>query len=106
MPERLCNFICSLRPNEDKLTYSVIFDLNDDAEIKASRIVHTIIRSNRRYAYEEAQQVLEDNGVVDGTGKPAPNPERQATRTNTAGNCAPSTDWPRNCASAASRMAR
>ena len=74
LPERLCNFICSLRPNEDKLTYSVIFDLNDDAEIKASRIVHTIIRSNRRYAYEEAQQVLEDNGVVDGTGKPAPNP--------------------------------
>ena len=74
LPERLCNFICSLRPNEDKLTYSVIFDLNDDAEIKASRIVHTIIRSNRRYAYEEAQQVLEDNGVVDGTGKPAPHP--------------------------------
>ena len=74
LPERLCNFICSLRPNEDKLTYSVSFDLNDDAEIKASRIVHTIIRSNRRYAYEEAQQVLEDNGVVDGTGKPAPNP--------------------------------
>ena len=74
LPERLCNFICSLRPNEDKLTYSVIFDLNDDAEIKASRIVHTIIRSNRRYAYEEAQQVLKDNGVVDGTGKPAPNP--------------------------------
>ena len=74
LPERLCNFICSLRPNEDKLTYSVIFDLNDDAEIKASRIVHTIIRSNRRYAYEEAQQVLEGNGVVDGTGKPAPNP--------------------------------
>lgn len=71
LPERLCNFVCSLRPNEDKLTYSVIFDLDDEANIKASRIVHTIIRSNRRYAYEEAQQILEDNGVVDGTGKPA-----------------------------------
>ena len=74
LPEHLCNFVCSLRPNEEKLCYSVIFDLNDDAEIKASRIVHTIIRSNRRYAYEEAQQVLEDNGVIDGTGEPAPNP--------------------------------
>lgn len=71
LPERLCNFVCSLRPNEDKLTYSVIFDLDDEANIKASRIVHTIIRSNRRYAYEEAQQILEDNGVVDGTCQPA-----------------------------------
>lgn len=71
LPERLCNFVCSLRPNEDKLTYSAIFDLDDEANIKASRIVHTIIRSNRRYAYEEAQQILEDNGVVDGTDQPA-----------------------------------
>lgn len=71
LPERLCNFVCSLRPNEEKLCYSAIFDLDDNAEIRASRIVHTIIRSNRRYAYEEAQQVLEDNGVVDGTGEPA-----------------------------------
>ena len=74
LPEHLCNFVCSLRPNEEKLCYSAIFDLDDNAEIRASRIVHTIIRSNRRYAYEEAQQVLEDNGVVDGTGEPAPNP--------------------------------
>ena len=74
LPERLCNFICSLRPDEDKLAYSVIFDLDDEANIKAFRIVHTIIRSKRRYAYEEAQQVLEDNGVKDGTGLPAPDP--------------------------------
>ena len=74
LPERLCNFVCSLRPNEDKLTFSAIFDLDDEANIKRSRIVHTIIRSNRRYAYEEAQQVLEDNGVIDGQGKPAPDP--------------------------------
>jgi len=71
LPERLCNFVCSLRPDEDKLTYSVIFELNDDAEVKSYRIAHTIIRSNRRYCYEEAQQVLEDNGVVDGQGEPA-----------------------------------
>jgi ribonuclease R len=72
LPERLCNFVCSLRPDEDKLCFSVIFDLDEDANIKKYRIVHTIIRSNRRYCYEEAQQLLEDNGVVDGTGEPAP----------------------------------
>ena len=77
LPEHLCNFVCSLRPNEEKLCYSAIFDLDDNAEIRASRIVHTIIRSNRRYAYEEAQQVLEDNGVVDGTGEPAPAPGKE-----------------------------
>lgn len=71
LPERLCNFVCSLRPDEDKLTYSVIFELNDEAEVKSFRIVHTIIRSNRRFCYEEAQQILENNGVVDGQGEPA-----------------------------------
>lgn len=76
LPERLCNFICSLRPDEDKLAYSVVFNLDDEANVKSYRIVHTIIRSNRRYAYEEAQQVLEDNGVKDGTGEPAPAPGR------------------------------
>ena len=72
LPERLCNFICSLRPDEDKLAYSVIFTLDDEANVKTYRIVHTIIRSKRRYAYEEVQQLLEENGVVDGTGEPAP----------------------------------
>lgn len=74
LPERLSNFICSLRPDEDKLTFSCVFELDDEANIICSRIVHTIIRSNRRYAYEEAQQILEDNGVVDGTGQSAPEP--------------------------------
>ena len=74
LPERLCNYVCSLRPNEEKLCYSVIFDLDDDAQVRSYRIRHTIIRSDRRYAYEEAQQLLEDNGVVDGTGTPAPLP--------------------------------
>ena len=72
LPERLCNFICSLRPDEEKLAFSVIFNLDDDANVKKYRIVHTVIKSNRRYAYEEVQQLLEDNGVVDGTGNPAP----------------------------------
>lgn len=74
LPERLCNYVCSLRPNEEKLCYSVIFDLDDDAQVRSYRIRHTIIRSDRRYAYEEAQQLLEDNGVVDSTGTPAPLP--------------------------------
>ena len=72
LPERLCNFICSLRPDEEKLCYSVIFNLNEQAEIKDWRLVHTVIKSNRRFAYEEAQAILEQNGVVDGTGQPAP----------------------------------
>ena len=61
LPERLCNYICSLRPDEDKLAYSVIFTLDDEAYVKNYRIVHTVIRSNRRYAYEEVQKVIEDN---------------------------------------------
>ena len=74
LPERLCNFVCSLRPNEEKLCYSAVFNLDDNADIKKFRLVHTVIKSNRRYAYEEVQQLLEDNGVVDGTGEPAPAP--------------------------------
>ena len=72
LPERLCNLICSLRPDADKLCYSVVFDMDDNAQVKRWRLVHTVIRSNRRFAYEEVQQILEDNGVVDGSGKPAP----------------------------------
>lgn len=74
LPEHLCNYVCSLRPDEEKLCYSVIFHLNEEAEVKQYRIVHTVIRSNRRYAYEEVQELLESNGVVDGTGTPAPAP--------------------------------
>ena len=64
LPERLCNFICSLRPDEEKLCYSVIFVMDDEANIKKWHLAHTVIRSNRRYAYEEVQQILEDNGVA------------------------------------------
>ncbi len=58
LPERLCNFICSLRPDEEKLTYSVIFLLDDEANVKNYHIAHTVIKSNRRYAYEEVQEIL------------------------------------------------
>ena len=59
LPERLCNFICSLRPDEEKLTYSVIFSLDDEANVKNYHIAHTVIKSNRRYGYEEVQALLE-----------------------------------------------
>ncbi len=72
LPERLCNFICSLRPNEEKLAYSVIFEMDEDANIRKWHLAHTVIRSDRRYAYEEVQAILEKNGVIDGTGEPAP----------------------------------
>ena len=72
LPERLCNFICSLRPDEEKLAYSVIFEMNDEADIKRWHLAHTVIKSNRRYVYEEVQALLEDNGVRDGEGMPAP----------------------------------
>ena len=58
LPERLCNFLCSLRPDEEKLTYSVIFTIHDKAEVKKSRIVRSIIRSKRRFSYEEVQEIL------------------------------------------------
>ena len=59
LPERLCNFICSLRPDEEKLAYSVIFEINEKGDVKDARVVHTVIKSDRRFTYEEAQQVIE-----------------------------------------------
>ena len=59
LPERLCNNICSLRPNEDKLSYSVVFQLDEFAEVKSYEICRTVINSHSRFAYEEAQQIIE-----------------------------------------------
>lgn len=59
LPERLCNNICSLRPNEDKLAYSVIFHIDEFAEVKDYKICRTVINSNRRFTYEEAQAIIE-----------------------------------------------
>ena len=63
LPERLCNFICSLRPDEEKLCFSVVFVMDDEANVKSYRIVHTVIKSNRRFAYEEVQEILEKGQV-------------------------------------------
>lgn len=59
LPEHLCNGICSLRPNEDKLSFSCIFEMDEEANIKSSNIARTVTRSNRRFTYEEAQEIIE-----------------------------------------------
>ncbi len=59
LPERISNELCSLRPNEDKYTFSVIFQINNRAEIKHSWIGRTVIHSNHRFSYEEVQEVIE-----------------------------------------------
>lgn len=59
LPERLSNGLCSLRPNEDKLCFSVIFEMNDKGEVLKHRIVKTIINSDVRLSYQEAQALIE-----------------------------------------------
>lgn len=59
LPEKLCNGICSLRPNEEKLCFSCIFELNENADVINSRITRTVILSDKRFAYEDAQQIIE-----------------------------------------------
>ena len=59
LPERLSNGVCSLRPNEDKLCFSAIFELTDEADLAKEWFGKTVIHSNRRFTYEEAQQVIE-----------------------------------------------
>lgn len=59
LPEHLSNGICSLRPNEDKLTFSVIFEMTPKGKVVNSRIARTVINSDRRFTYEEAQEVIE-----------------------------------------------
>ncbi len=59
LPEHLCNEVCSLRPDEDKLCFSTIFEMTPDAKVVNSKITRTVIRSQRRFAYEEAQEVIE-----------------------------------------------
>lgn len=64
LPEHLSNGICSLRPDEEKLTFSCIFTMDDQARVLDHKIARTVIRSDRRFAYEEAQQVIE-TGIGD-----------------------------------------
>lgn len=59
LPERLSNFLCSLRPNEDKYTFSVVFEVSSMGKIKNSWLGRTLIHSNHRFSYEEVQQTIE-----------------------------------------------
>ena len=61
LPERLSNGICSLKPHEDRLAFSVIFTLDSDGNILNTWQGKTVIHSDRRYAYEEAQEIIEGN---------------------------------------------
>ena len=59
LPEKLSNELCSLRPNEDKLCFSAVFDLDDHAKVHKEWFGRTVINSNRRFDYEQAQEIIE-----------------------------------------------
>ena len=59
LPEHLCNGICSLRPNEEKLAFSCIFEMDNNAKVVNYKIARTVIESDRRFTYEEAQEIIE-----------------------------------------------
>ncbi|MFO8054971.1 MAG: ribonuclease R [Bacteroidales bacterium] len=59
LPEKLSNMVCSLRPNEDKLTFSALFEIDDSAEVKNRWFGKTIINSDRRFHYGEVQEIIE-----------------------------------------------
>ncbi len=63
LPEILSNNVCSLRPNEDKLTFSAVFELNKNAQIINQWFGRTLIHSDKRYAYEDAQEIIEKNNT-------------------------------------------
>ena len=65
LPEKLCNKLCSLRQDEDKLTFSVVVEMTPKAEIKSRWIGRTVICSDRRYAYEQAQEIIEKGEATD-----------------------------------------
>lgn len=64
LPEKISNELCSLRPNEDKLTFSVLFQMTDTGKIKKTWIGRTAIHSDHRFTYEEAQQIIESNDGI------------------------------------------
>lgn len=60
LPEHISNFLCSLRPKEDKLTFSAVFQLTDKGEVKQYWLGRTVIHSNHRFTYEEVQAIIEE----------------------------------------------
>ena len=68
LPEALSNNLCSLRPNEEKLTFSAVFEMNSKAKLINSWFGRTVIKSDRRFAYEEAQMILEKAELAEPSG--------------------------------------
>lgn len=64
LPERLSNGICSLRPNEDKLTFSVIFEITPEGEVVKHNFKKTVINSDKRFTYEQAQEIIEKGHAI------------------------------------------
>ncbi len=75
LPEKLCNKLCSLRPYEEKLTFSAVFELSPRADVKSRWIGRTVICSDRRFTYDEAQEYIEADG------NPSGDPLVEAVRT-------------------------
>lgn len=75
LPEKLCNKLCSLRPNEEKLTFSAVFELSPRADVKSRWIGRTVICSDHRFTYDEAQEYIEAEG------NPSGDPLVEAVRT-------------------------
>ncbi|MBK9509117.1 MAG: ribonuclease R [Cytophagaceae bacterium] len=65
LPEKLSNNLCSLRPHEDKLVFSAVFEVNENAEVLREWFGRSIIHSDRRFSYEEAQEILEPDAPID-----------------------------------------
>lgn len=65
LPEKLSNDLCSLRPNEEKLTFSAVFELDDDAKVVSEWFGRAVILSDRRFSYEEAQEVIEGKNTTE-----------------------------------------
>ncbi|MFX5903502.1 RNB domain-containing ribonuclease, partial [Acinetobacter baumannii] len=61
LPEKISNELCSLRPHEDKFTFSAIFQINEKAEVKQYWLGRTVIHSNHRFTYEDVQETIERN---------------------------------------------
>ena len=59
LPERISNELCSLRPHEDKLTFSAVFHINSKGEVKHHELAKTVIHSDHRFTYEEVQEIIE-----------------------------------------------
>ena len=71
LPEKLCNGVCSLRPNEDKLCFSVVLQMDDTAKVHNTWFGKTVIHSDQRLAYEDAQEIIESGQPTAGSGQQA-----------------------------------